>query len=53
MSASFALSEPITARHQFDLVIEAVKHITLSFGFQGTENEIARLKNAFSYEFRG
>ena len=35
------------------LVIEAVKHITLSFGFQGTENEIARLKNAFSYEFRG
>ena len=52
MSASFALSEPVTARHQFDLVIEAVKHITLSLGFQVTENEIARLKNSFSYEFR-
>ena len=51
MSAAFPLSEPLTRQDQFEIVIEALRHIALSFGYAQPDDGITTLRNVLAHKF--
>lgn len=51
MSAAFPVSEPLTPKDQFELVIEAIRHIALSIGYTQPDRGIATLTKTFAHKF--
>ena len=51
MSAAFPLSEPLTRQDQFEIVIEALRHIALSSGYAQPDNGITTLRKVLAHKF--
>jgi len=51
MSVAFPLSEPLTPQDQFEIVIEALRHIALSFGYAQPDDGITTLRNVLAHKF--
>ena len=51
MSVAFPLSEPLTRQDQFEIVIEALRHIALSSGYAQPDNGITTLRKVLAHKF--